>query len=100
MNWDVRDLKGKTASIEIVDDCEGDWGHIMVDQIELRDAPAGPVLPASDLAWPWAWGCWKTEQRCSLVPPCPRVSLPGAAFLARTSGSAEAIDGKLIGSLG
>jgi len=46
-NWDVREFEGKTAQIEIVDQESGGWGHINVDQIELRDtprpAPEGPL---------------------------------------------------------
>ena len=34
-----RELAGKEARIEIVDQASGPWGHINVDQIELRDAP-------------------------------------------------------------
>ena len=45
-NWNVADFEGKEARIEIVDDESGGWGHINVDQIELRDVPrpelAGP----------------------------------------------------------
>jgi non-lysosomal glucosylceramidase len=38
-NWDVSDLAGRTAHLEIVDAESGGWGHINVDQIEFRDSP-------------------------------------------------------------
>jgi len=38
-NWDVKDLIGREARIEIVDAETGGWGHINVDQIEFRDSP-------------------------------------------------------------
>ena len=38
-NWNVKDLEGKEAHIEIVDAASGGWGHINIDQIELRDRP-------------------------------------------------------------
>ena len=38
-NWDVQDLQGRTARIEIVDRESGGWGHINVDRIEFGAAP-------------------------------------------------------------
>jgi fructan beta-fructosidase len=35
--WDVADLLGRTARIEIVDRHSGGWGHINVDQIYMSD---------------------------------------------------------------
>ncbi|MDE3067318.1 MAG: hypothetical protein KGJ60_07170 [Verrucomicrobiota bacterium] len=37
--WDVSALEGRTAHIEIVDEQQGGWGHINVDQIQFSDFP-------------------------------------------------------------
>jgi len=41
-SWDVSDLIGREARIEIVDEAMGDWGHVNVDQIEQRDRRSAP----------------------------------------------------------
>jgi non-lysosomal glucosylceramidase len=50
--WDVAELEGRQARIEIVDAESGPWGHINIDQIELRDRPtaefAGPLEKQPD----------------------------------------------------
>ncbi len=38
-NWNVEELAGRRARIEIVDTHSGGWGHINIDQIEFRDDP-------------------------------------------------------------
>ncbi len=38
-NWNVADLVGAEAHLEIVDAESGGWGHVNVDQIEFRDSP-------------------------------------------------------------
>ena len=43
-SWDVSDLKGKEAEIEIVDHSSEPWGHINVDQIIFSDVPPEPLL--------------------------------------------------------
>ncbi len=45
--WDLDDLQGRTATIEIVDRHRGGWGHISVDQIVLSDEPG-----ESAVRWP------------------------------------------------
>ncbi len=40
VGWDVRDLAGKEAQIQIVDRNSGGWGHILADQIVFADEPA------------------------------------------------------------
>lgn len=39
-SWDVSDLIGKQAHIQIVDHSKGGWGHILADDFSLSDAPA------------------------------------------------------------
>jgi sucrose-6-phosphate hydrolase SacC (GH32 family) len=39
-SWQVREFTGKQAKLQIVDDHQGGWGHINVDQIMLAEAPA------------------------------------------------------------
>ena len=39
--WDVRELAGKQAHFEIVDEQKGGWGHVNVDQIVLSDEVGG-----------------------------------------------------------
>ncbi|WP_198144580.1 glycoside hydrolase family 32 protein [Parafrankia sp. EUN1f] len=39
-SWDLKDLTGKNAQIQIVDHNNSGWGHILADQFMLADAPA------------------------------------------------------------
>jgi fructan beta-fructosidase len=42
-SWDVVELAGKMAVLQIVDQHTGGWGHINVDQITLSDTNTAPV---------------------------------------------------------
>ncbi len=37
--WDVQEMVGKEATLEIIDDDESTWGHINVDDIVFTDSP-------------------------------------------------------------
>ncbi|WP_303324738.1 hypothetical protein [Actinomyces radicidentis] len=45
LNWqslDVSDLRGKTATLRVVDEGTSGWGHIMLDEARLSDTAASP----------------------------------------------------------
>ncbi len=45
MHWEVKNLQGKKAQIQIVDNAKGSWGHINIDQIVQSNQERGE-LPA------------------------------------------------------
>ena len=49
-SWDVSDLSGKSAVIQIVDQETGGWGHINIDHIVQSDRRSGVVETVRDLA--------------------------------------------------
>ena len=61
--WDVRDLIGETAHIEIVDDNKVLWGHIEVDEIQFNDKGSfsdTSALPGvfADFEGSYTWQKW------------------------------------------
>ena len=46
-SWNLRDLIGSTAQIQIVDRNTGGWGHILADHFSFAGAPALSVLERS-----------------------------------------------------
>ncbi|MDF9277719.1 GH32 C-terminal domain-containing protein [Arthrobacter sp. EH-1B-1] len=51
-NWDVSDLAGQEASIKIIDNNRGGWGHILADEFMFSDTPAHSRLEGYDwLDW-------------------------------------------------
>lgn len=48
-SWDVRELRGKRAHIEVVDRASGQWGHVNVSKIAQTDAPEAYPITAGKL---------------------------------------------------
>ena len=107
-SWDVRELLGKSAKLQIVDEAKGGWGHINIDQIMLADAPAraaseaalwfdyGPDyyaavswsdVPKSDGRRLWlGWmNNWQYGQDVPTAPWRSAMSIPREVGLRRTS---------------
>lgn len=49
--WNLRDLRGKTARIQIIDRATGGWGHRNVDQILQTDAEPPTLLADASREW-------------------------------------------------
>jgi sucrose-6-phosphate hydrolase SacC (GH32 family) len=47
-SWDVGDLAGRTARIEVVDENTGGWGHVLLDHVVASDLPARTALDRVD----------------------------------------------------
>ncbi len=81
-NWNVAELSGRRAHIEIVDAVSGGWGHVNVDQIEFRDDPMRRDL--GDLALRPDLGTMALailgDARWHARTALPAGELPGALF--------------------
>ncbi len=59
MKWDLQDLRGKTATLEIIDHNSDGWGHINIDQIVFSDLDPATALRIDNsveaLAKAWTW---------------------------------------------
>ena len=77
--WDINELQGKEARIEIVDTATGGWGHVNVDQIvqSNRRREAGPASRKI-----------KIEKQFLLVPVHPDSPVRNVRFC---------VDGKPVG---
>ncbi|MCK0117622.1 GH32 C-terminal domain-containing protein [Isoptericola sp. S6320L] len=52
VSWDVAELRGSQATLRVVDNHRGGWGHILVDQVTATDDPAMPGAERYDwLDW-------------------------------------------------
>lgn len=47
-SWDVRELRGKSARLQIFDRHTGGWGHVNIDQIVLANEPGRPAAESAN----------------------------------------------------
>jgi hypothetical protein len=73
VTWDVRQYAGQRAVIEIYDQSNNGWGHILVDDFRLE-----PVLPPGI-----ATGAMTPAASAAIVPPPPTSATPPAAVPTR-----------------
>ena len=102
-NWDVRDLEGKTAHIEIVDRASGPWGHVNVDQIEFRDEPRGGVLADRPDFGTMGLALLGRQDGDTAAAALPDAHHPPGLFEEHAAHDGEAtatLDGRLLGGLG
>jgi beta-fructofuranosidase len=63
--WDVRRFRGRKARLVLVDEWVQGWGHVLLDHVELTDAPEGPACaighwrriydPSAANGGSWGW---------------------------------------------
>ena len=51
IEWDVEELLGRKARIEIKDEHQGDWGHVLADDIRFSNLPIEAITPDDADAW-------------------------------------------------
>ena len=89
VSWDVADLKGSEAVIEIVDSQTGSWGHINVDQIVFSDVPPEPYLRKGSAAEGVARAlglAFKSIENATLPPGATPAIEPGGLTVLRRLG--------------
>lgn len=92
-SWNVRDLEGRRATLEIVDEESGAWGHVNVDEIVFSDAPLQALSPTASvvlealLPASFAAIAWPEVPRA--VEAAPAAALPAwASGALRLTGTA------------
>ena len=102
-NWNMADLAGKRAHIEIIDSHTGGWGHIDIDQIEFRDRPRGSAgkLELEHDAGTMSLALLDSADADTGTPLVPAGSVTQALFPppADQTDAGVALGSKLIGAL-
>ena len=82
-NWNVADLIGRRARIEIVDAASAPWGHVNIDRIEFADQPS--AKSSGDIARQPDYGTMALVAldgagKTATAPAVPEGPLPDALF--------------------
>ncbi|XHR27275.1 MAG: glycosyl hydrolase [Chthoniobacteraceae bacterium] len=72
-SWDVSEFKGLPATLQVEDNADGGWGHILVDQIIQSDSPTPPTWASAKGYMPvdaraLNWGDWTLTYRMPHSP--------------------------------
>ena len=87
-SWNVAELVGKQAHIEILDASSRGWGHIDVDHIVFSTKPPGQgsgmcLSNGPRISGPSRWDCWGKKSRTSWISGAPSRARP--VFLPRSN---------------
>lgn len=98
-NWNVAELQGIEAYLEIVDEESGGWGHINIDQIEFRESPRF-IDPGKLQDWPdYGSLCLAVVGEGFCLPSLPDGSPSEAAFGEAAGPEVKPLGEKLVGSV-
>jgi len=88
-SWDVRRWAAKTATLQIVDQEQGGWGNIGVDDIVFSDRPREPVGPLAAAADFGTLGLGLIESRVQSLKSRIRISVAPACRMVRSWGGSS-----------
>jgi uncharacterized protein (DUF608 family) len=101
--FDVRELQGKTARLEIVDRQSGPWGNIGVGEIAFSDRPAGKAEEQPDFGT-LALALLEPGESDLAMAAVPAGNLPEMIFVAENQRPSQCenrpVGEKLVGALG
>jgi len=105
-SFDVRELAGKSARLQIVDDYSASWGNIGIDQIVFSDRPAAALTALEDQPDFGTMGLALLDSKEGdlVVESAPDGKLPEGLFadggLASSEAAGKPFGQKLRGALG
>ncbi len=86
-SFDVRQLQGKTARLQILDDQRGPWGNVGIGTIVFSDRPAGEIQKLEERHdyGTMTLSLLNSDTEDRGTASCERTDLPASAFESRSS---------------